>query len=135
MSKNLNHHDWVVQQFDKYLRKQYRDVFIHSSIIEGVLVNESGMDKFDSANKFLLCSKKITSSEFCIFNEIRKIRNSLAHDIFKKKGLAQKDIDKLRNDLMEKIHKAYKVSIFLDQKIFKKYKITRSPVITFNPTS
>ncbi|MDP1845944.1 MAG: hypothetical protein Q8L09_04335 [Candidatus Moranbacteria bacterium] len=135
MSKNLSHHDWVVQQFDKYLRKQYRDVFIHSSIIEGVLVNESKERSFDLANKRLLCSKKIYSSEFCVFNEIRDIRNKLAHDIFKKDGLTQKDIDKLRDDLMEKIHKAYKISSFLEDKLFKKYKINRSSIITFNPTN
>jgi hypothetical protein len=133
MSKNLSHHDWVVQQFDKYLRSQYRDVFIHSSIIEGVLVNESGKRSFDLANKSLLCSKKIYSSEFCVFNEIRDIRNRLAHDIFKKNGLAQNDIDKLRDDLIEKIHEAYKTSSFLEEKIFKKYKIKRSSIITFNP--
>lgn len=134
MAKNLSHKDWVKQQFNKYLKSSYRNVFVHSSIIEGILVNESGMDKFDSANKFLLCSQKITSSEFCVFNEIRKIRNSLAHDIFKKK-LPQNDIDKLRDDLMEKIQKAYKISSFLDKKIFKKYGITRPQAILFNPTS
>lgn len=133
MSKNLNHHNWVVQQFEKYLKTSYRNVFIHSSIIEGVLVNESGEDKFDSANRFLLCSRKINSSEFCVFDKIRKIRNSLAHRVFKKRGLSQKEIDKLRDDLMEKIHEAYKVSDFLNEKLFKEYKITRSSSITFNP--
>lgn len=127
MSENLSHNNWVKQQFDKYLRKSYRDVFVYSSIIEGILVNESGMDKFDSANKFLLCSNKINSSEFCVFNKIRKIRNKLAHDIFKGKGLPQKDIDKLRDDLMEQICEAYRMSNFLDEKLFKKYKIKRLP--------
>ena len=131
MAKNLSHKDWVKQQFDKYPKSSYRNVFVHSSIIEGILVNESGMDKFDSANKFLLCSQKINSSEFCVFNNIRKIRNKLAHNIFKGKGLSQNHIDKLRDDLMEEIHNAYKVSIFLDCKLFKKYKLERSSIVKF----
>lgn len=86
MSKNLDHREWVIEQFQKkYLKKSYRNVFIHSSIIEGMLVKESGMGTFDSANKFLLCSNKISSSEFCKFDQIRKIRNKLAHNIFKKR--------------------------------------------------
>ena len=68
MAKNLSHQDWVKQQFGKYLKSSYRNVFVHSSIIEGILANESGMDKFDSANKFLLCSQKINSSEFVPFH-------------------------------------------------------------------
>jgi DNA-binding MltR family transcriptional regulator len=129
MSKNLSHHDWIIQQFEeKYLKISYRDVLIHSSIIEGVLVKESGVDKFDLANKFLLCSGKISASEFCAFDEIRKIRNRLAHDIFKK-SLAQEEIDKLRDDLMRKIHKAYKISTFLDANLFQRYQIARQPSI------
>jgi len=79
------------------------------TIIEGVLRNKSKKDKIDSANKFLLRSEKITSSDFCIFNEVRKTRNSLVHESFKNK-LTQNEIDGLRNNLMEKVHSAYKVS-------------------------
>lgn len=122
MAKNLSHQNWVLQQFDKYLKSSYRNVIIHASIIEGVLRNESGKNTFDLANKSLLLSKKITSSEFCIFNEVRNIRNSLVHESFKNK-LAQNEIDELRDSLMEKIHKAYKISIFLNKNLFKKYKI------------
>lgn len=135
MTKNLNHHDWVIQQFEgKYLESTYRDVIIHSSIIEGMLANESDEDNFDSANKLLLCSRQIDSSEFCVFNKVRKTRNKLVHGIFKNGGLPQNDIDELRDDLMKKIHEAYRMSNFLNEKLFKKYKITRAPSITFNPT-
>jgi hypothetical protein len=61
MVKNLNHNDWVKQQFEKYLKSTYRNVIIHSSIIEGTLKNESGKNKFDLANKSLLNSKKNNS--------------------------------------------------------------------------
>ena len=88
--------------------------------------NESGEDTFDLANKSLLRSEKITSSEFCVFNEIRNIRNNLVHESFKN-GLAQNEIDGLRDNLMKKIHNAYKSSSFLNNKLFKKYEIKRSP--------
>jgi len=133
MATNLNHVDWVKQQFDKYLNKSYRDVFVHSSMIEGILINESGKDSFDTANKALLLSNKINSSEFCVFNELRKIRNTLSHNIFKNNGLPQKEIDKLRNMLMTKILEAYSTSKFLDAKLIMKYQITRSPKIPYNP--
>jgi len=104
MSKNLNHQDWVVQQFNKYLRKQYRDVIIHSSIIEGVLRNESKKGSFDQASKALLRSGKINSTEFRVFNEVREIRNNLVHESFRNQ-LVQNDIDGLRDELMKKYMK------------------------------
>ncbi len=125
MVRNLSHDDWVRQQFEeRYLKAFYRNVLIHSSIIEGTLRNESGRDKFASANKALLSSGKINSSEFCIFDEIRKIRNRLVHDSFKD-GLVQNEIDGLRDELMKKIHEAYRISSFLDVTLFTKYRIVR----------
>ena len=124
MVRNLSHNDWVIQQFKKYLRPSYRDVIIHTSIIEGVLRNESKKGSFDSANKFLLQSKKIDSSEFYMFNEVRDIRNKLIHESFMNK-LVQNEIDKLRDDLRVKILYAYQNSNFLDNTIFKQYNVTR----------
>ena len=137
MVKNLSHNDWVKQQFEaKYLRRSYRNVVIHSSIIEGTLVNSSGKKRntFDEANKSLSHTGKISSSEFCIFNEIRNIRNQLVHESFKNK-LVQNQIDGLRDDLMKKIHEAYKMSSFLNEKLFKKYNLERPSCIIFKPES
>ena len=132
MVKNLSHKNWVLQQFEaKYLKSSYRNVIIHASIIEGILRNESGKSMFDLANKSLLLSKKISSSEFCIFNGVRAIRNNLVHESFKN-GLAQNEIDGLRDNLMENIHNAYKVSSFLDKNLFRKYNIKRAPSILLN---
>ena len=133
MPKTLkNHKEWIKYQFENYLRKEYRNIFIHSSIIEGVLVSESNMNTFDSANKFLLCFGHIKSPEFCVFNKIREIRNKIAHEIFKNK-LDEKNINQLRDNLMWKIHEAYKISRFLNDKLFKRYVITRPTSIKFNP--
>jgi adenine-specific DNA methylase len=122
MVKNLNHNDWVKQQFEKYLKSTYRNVIIHSSIIEGTLKNESSKNKFDLANKSLLNSKKITQAEFNIFDKIRDLRNKLVHESFKN-HLVQNDIDNLRDSLMNKIHEAYKKSVFLEKNLLKKYNI------------
>ena len=133
MVKNLSHNDWALQQFDKYLKTSYRNVLIHASIIEGILRNESGQEKFYSANKFLFCNKQITISEFKVFDELRNIRNSLIHDSFKDK-LEQNKIDELRDKLMKKIHESYRISNFLNKRLFEKYSIERSVFITFDPS-
>ncbi len=133
MSNNLNHCDWVAEQFKPtYLKSSYRNAVLHASIIEAMLTAESKLNKFDSANKSLLCSKRINLLEFCAFNEVRKIRNELVHRIFVKEGLSQNEINALISELMGKVHSAYKISGFLDEKLFKKYKLPRSPDITFN---
>jgi len=133
MVKNLSHNNWVLQQFeDKYLKASYRNVLIHSSIIEGVLRNESGENGFKLAIKFLFDLGKITDDEFKKFDDIRNTRNCLVHDSFRN-GLDQKDIDNARDDLMKKIHGAYRVSNFLNEKLFEKYQIVRPSRITFKP--
>ncbi len=131
MAKNLNHDDWVRQQFN-YLRCEYRDVILHSSIIEGTLRNESGGRTFHSANDALQKSGRIDSSEFGVFDEIRDKRNQLVHDSFKNR-LTQNEVANLRDDLMKKICEAYRISSFLDNTLFRKYNIVRSPKIAFMP--
>ncbi|OGI19665.1 MAG: hypothetical protein A3J06_03975 [Candidatus Moranbacteria bacterium RIFCSPLOWO2_02_FULL_48_19] len=121
--KWLNHHEWVNEQFqEKYLTKTYRNVIIHSSLIEGILRHNSGEHTFDSANKSLLSIKKIDLPEFCMFKEISKTRNSIIHKIFER-SLSQKSMDKLLRNLRKKILEAYKTSDFLGLNLFKKYKI------------
>ena len=132
MVKSLSHDDWVRQQFKKFLRRSYRDVLVHSSIIEGTLRNETGERWFSDAIKALQKSGRITSSEFDVFDAVRDTRNRLVHDSFKD-GLVQNQIDGLRDKLIEKILEAYKISRFLDKALFLKYNIVRGPTITFTP--
>ena len=72
-----------------------------------------------------------SSYEFCVFNEVKNTRNSLVHESFKN-GLTQNEIDELRDELMEKIYNAYKMSGFLYKNLFKKYNIEQAPNILFN---
>lgn len=135
MVRDLSHDDWVRQQFEgKYLKTSYRNVLIHSSIIEGTLRNESGRETFHSANKALSHSGKIGPSEFRIFDEIRDIRNHLVHESFKN-GLIQNQIDGLRDELMKKILEAYRISSFLNVTLFMRYRIVRVASIPFNSVS
>lgn len=137
MSKKwLNHNEWVLEQFqEQYLKKRYRNIFIHASIVESVLVNKCGIDNFHSANKCLLYSKDINPAEFSMFDKIRKNRNKVAHEIFKDRGLSQRDIDKILHELRTTILKAYGTSNFLDINLFKKYNIPRVPDIAFKKSA
>ncbi|OGL52764.1 hypothetical protein A3K55_01410 [Candidatus Shapirobacteria bacterium RBG_13_44_7] len=133
MVRNLTHGEWVLQQFEeRYLRSSYRNVLIHASIIEGTLRNESGSERFYSANEYLNNNHIITPAEYYVFDEVRDTRNKLIHDSFKD-GLEQNAIDELRDELMEKIHEAYRISDLLNRNLFQKYDIPRLAIITFNP--
>ena len=137
MSKRWkNHNEWVAEQFqNKYLKKSYRNVLIHTSIIEGMLIKKSGEKSFIAANKFLLDSGVIDSSEHKTFDEIRKIRNKISHNIFSGNsgaGLSQKDIDILLKEVIYKMHTAYKTSRFLNRNLFMEYSITRPSSIIYN---
>lgn len=131
MAKHLTHTQWINQQFEReYLRKSHRNCFIHSALIEGTLIQKSGKDKFDLANKFLLNNNLINYTEFSAFNSIRETRNSLAHNIIKK-TFSQDDMDELLTNLINKIREVYKSSKFLNKELINKYNIKRSSIISF----
>jgi hypothetical protein len=129
MTKLNTHDEWVQEQFSiKYLRKSYRNVLVHASIIEGVLRNESGASHYSSANKSLLRIGAISSSEFCHFEAVRSTRNELVHGAYRN-GLTQSEIDMLLKELIAQIKEVYKHSSFLGEKLFKKHSIVRPECI------
>ena len=115
---------WVKKQFKRKPRRLYRDALLHASLIEGILIRESSAGTFHSANKELLCRGRTNRFDFCIFDEIKRIRNRLVHKIFKN-SLDEKQIKGLRNELMDNICEAYKGSCFLQGALFEKYDIER----------
>lgn len=124
-----NFREWLAEQFtDKYLSNAYRNVVLHASIIEAILTKETNTNSFSVANKMLLCSKKITSEEFCLFDKVQKDRNKLVHRSF---GLPQRKLGKIQNSLKINIHNAYKNSKFLESHLFKKYSLNRASCIPF----
>lgn len=129
MLKHLSHKDWVIRQFDvNDLRSSYRNVILHASIIEGTVRNVSSQGKFKQANDSLKKSRTITPEEYRAFEEVRDVRNKLVHESFKD-GYTQDEIEDSRDTLMKKILTAYRISTFLDNRLFKKYGIPRPPKI------
>ena len=126
MANDQGHDEWIVQQFER-LRPSYRDVLLHASFIEGVVRNKSKStrDDFYHAIQWLHIHKKITDEERDAFHEVRNARNKLVRDIVKKEA-SQKEIEQWRDDLMDKVLKAYWTSTFLNDELFTKYSISKN---------
>jgi len=124
----------MAQQF-KNLKTRYRDALLHASFIEGVVFNKSKSTRrgLYHAILWLHIHKKITAEERDAFNEVRNARNTLVHDIVKKEA-SQRQIDQWLKDLMNKVLKAYRMSTFLNDELFKKYNIPRNDLTKQSPT-
>ena len=116
--KHLSHKEWVKAQ---KLDKTFRDVLIHASLIESIIINESIKNKCLSKKEIktyrsfgnavtILDKNKIID----IYN-LKERRNKLMHDIFKEE-LNQDQIEKIRDEIFDIINKIYKES-----EIVKKY--------------
>ncbi len=128
MSENLNHDDYVAHQLredGKGLSATYRNVILHASIIEGVLRRKTGKESFKEAINALPKGKEY-DAERAALHDLRRARNELVHDCFKK-GYDQSQIEALRNGVMKKILTVYKLSKYLNEKLFKEYKIKKRP--------
>jgi len=113
--KNLNHKEWVLEQFqNRYLKTCYRNSLLHFSIIESFIKSKSSdsFNSYSSSLKFLLCSSIITSNEFCLMDELGKPRNKLVHKVIREK-LDQHQIGLIINELMTLCKRAYKEVSFI----------------------
>lgn len=121
--KKLEHDEWMANQLKK-LRSTYRDALLHASFIEGVICNKSKSTRreFYHAIQWLHIHKKITDKERDALHEVRKARNKLVHDIVKKEA-SQEQIEEWRDDLMNKVREAYKMSTCLNDELLTKYNI------------
>lgn len=129
MSEQSSRNDWMIRQFNAQgLKPSYRNAILHASIIEGAVRKVIDWGSFHQANKTLRYAKKIERDEFQAFEKVRTGRNKLLHESFKRDP-NQNDIENLVFALMKEIHNAYKISRFLDDKVFKKYEIKRLPRI------
>jgi len=114
--------EYVKDQFRIFVRRgQYRDVLMHTSFIETIIKEVSGVDgSFKSALKqlgLLINSKNEKESSYvetCQYkgdylteiNKLRFQRNELLHDIMKKE-LPQDYIDKIRDEMRRNIWLIY----------------------------
>lgn len=126
MVKNQSHDEWMAHQF-KNLKTSYRNALLHASFIEGVVFNKSKSTRRDFyyAIQWLHIHRKITDEELEAFDEVRNARNKLVHHIVEKEA-SQKEIEQWRDDLMNKVLKAYRTSTFLNDELFTKYSIPRN---------
>lgn len=115
---HLSHREWVKCQ---KLKPTFRDVLLHTSLIESAIISESEKIKPLSKKEKLFYrsfGNSITildkNTVVDIYN-LNKERNKLIHDIFRRK-LNQDQIEKTRDKMFELINKIRKES-----KIIKKY--------------
>ena len=110
--KHLSHKEWVMSQ---KLRNNFRDVLIHTALIESAIIKESIKKKtFSKKNdgSYRSFGKAIEILDkdkiLDIFN-LKERRNQLVHDIFSKR-LNQDEIEKIRDEMFNLIHKIRKES-------------------------
>jgi len=148
---DLSHIDWVNYQLKCNLaRRSLRNVLLHTSFIEAVLIDKSqdiiklGEADREKGKKYrdikiaikiledeeLISYQGKSSTRESIFRDLFISRNDLIHGIVKLPGLDQGQIEKLRNEAHEKILQIYSSAFIL--KIFaeREYSLPSKEVIS-----
>lgn len=116
--KHLPHKEWVMSQ---KLRKNFRDVLVHTALIESAIIKESIKKKaFSKKNdgsyrSFGKAIEILDKNKILDIFNLKERRNQLVHDIFSKR-LNQDEIEKIRDEMFNLIHKIRKES-----ELIKKY--------------
>lgn len=119
MKKHLPHKEWVLNQFEKYLTLSYRNVFIHTSIIEGLLIDESEEETpFPDEKEKKKCQKQFRIISYAMkllgklnknYKKLFENRNDLIHGIARKSNpLDQDNIEKKIKEMHSCIINIYK---------------------------
>jgi len=116
------HNDWVKAQFDSQRRKaDYRNVMIHTGLIENVIEDEAGYkENFSVAIKILRFSKRYDGLDK--IEKLRKLRNKIVHRIELDK-LDEKEINKTRDEMHTLLKEIYKDNLLIKDYFQSKYKI------------
>jgi hypothetical protein len=121
----LSHPEWM----DRELRRLkamsepgYREALLNASFVEGTVRNNSKSTRRDFYHdiEWLHIHKKITDEERDVLHEVREARNRLVHDIVKEEA-SQRQVERWRDDLANKIRKAYQTGAFLKNELLNKY--------------
>lgn len=99
----------------------YRNVVLHSSIIESLIETESKRNGFTAGLITLLSIRKISIKDLIMLNKIRGLRNKIVHGFFKK-GIRER-MNKNIHSLAMAIITTYRDSDFLKNQFIKKYKL------------
>ncbi|TSC67980.1 MAG: hypothetical protein G01um101466_588 [Parcubacteria group bacterium Gr01-1014_66] len=140
---DLTNQEWVKYQLDCNLDREIRDVLLHASFIEGVIIAESEKyhtfpyqdekGKFRSFWKALNLLKGKMNDEFNPINEMRELRNELIHGIAKN-GFDQKTIERKRDSLYCLILKVYNGN-FMNNKFKERFDVSTQKLTQVNDLS
>lgn len=149
LSKNssLSHKEWIQYQFDcRDKKEQYRDILIHVSLVESILINESeryhsfpcpnekgNYRNFRYAISLLkgIYKNKKDNKEFGKIENLWKCRCELIHGIIKN-GLSELEIKNLIKKIYKNIKIVYKSGLF--NKIFKNIDVHKKRGYNFLPS-
>ena|SRR3989338_7822766 len=132
--RNLSHKEWVVYQFYCCdFDSSYKNVFLHTSFIEGLVIDKSiDQHPFPTVeekekvkenpnykrgfrNALTLLESDI-SGESKLLHKLYDDRNALIHNIARKPNpLDQNGIEMMRNKMWQNILDIYKTSDFIDR--------------------
>jgi len=115
----MDHKDWIKTQFEKYVRRCYRDVLIHTSFVETVARKEAEEENFYCAIKILRANNKYDQDRIDEIDELRNKRNKILHELLKDKKLDKNLIDLRIKQMKDLLKEIYHNSSFI-QRYFKK---------------
>jgi len=130
MAEYRPHNAWMAKQFKLLKRPRgdilYRDALLHASFIEGCVRNrgKGRRPNFHDDIQWLYVHKKITDKERRAFHRVREARNKLVHRIVTEMA-SQEQVEQWRDDLMNRVLKAYWMSPFLNDELFTRYNIPK----------
>ncbi|OGY58145.1 MAG: hypothetical protein A3C03_00205 [Candidatus Colwellbacteria bacterium RIFCSPHIGHO2_02_FULL_45_17] len=146
--RDLSNRDYVYCQFtNKRLKTRYKNVFIHTSLIEGLIVDRSlrkesqvrqkceccgREDSFRSFRRAIEILRDDVGDQYNSLHEIYTIRNELAHDFI---TLDQAPLEQKIEEAWEKIINVYKNSEFLNELFHVKYNFRPDKIVEDSTTS
>jgi hypothetical protein len=121
MRRKKIHADWVKAQFSsKWKSSSYRNVLIHTGLIENIIGEEARhRDNFAIAIKILRFSgyEKLGAIE-----ELRKLRNKIVHKV-EEEELDESEIIETRDRMHKLLGEIYHKNVLIKDYFFKKYGI------------
>ena len=124
---NMDHLTWIKEQFEKKnTRAIYRNVLIHTSFLETVVIKEA-----DQGRTNFECAIKILRSNAAIYNRntidmidgLRKKRNKIIHELLKNNGLDEALINMTIKEMRGLLKNIYHNAPFVQRYFLNEYQI------------
>lgn len=129
---NLTHNEWVLYQFDCGFYRSYKNVFLHTSFLEGLILDKSQektsfptedeREKIEEDQNYkrgfrraLKILKEDLNNEYRLLHKLYDDRNKLIHSIARlPRPLDQDGIESIRDTMWKHIIEIYKGSDFIN---------------------